>query len=139
MKIIHHHLLARHVRTVRRTLTTAGLLVLAGGCTVEEPAEPAVVERGIGLRAFDACEPLLDYFHDEALSYLEMGMNRGGFVEDVALGAEPPRANGANDEASGEAQAAGGGEGPRAGGQDFSETNIQERGVDEQYIIKTDC
>lgn len=134
---------SRFRRTVVRPLTrlsAAGALVSAvgfTGCTDTGDTEPTpVVENSVGLHAFQGCEPLLDYFQEEAISLVEA---LGELDEPIAIGA-PGEALGApdraNDEAGGQAN------GPEAGNDgaapSFSGTNVQESGVDEPDLVKTD-
>lgn len=119
-------------RTLRRLARLAGVstVALAGalvGCTDGEgEPSPQVREDSIGLHAFAGCDPLLDYFHQEALSYIDLLAEGGGY--DIAV----PSAGEALDDA------AGGGDGEAERSPSFSGTNVQEAGVDEPDYIKTD-
>lgn len=116
-------------------LLGAAALIAATGCAKDTDDTGQDFEtRKTGLLAFDTCEDLLSYFQGEALADLELGYGYG-YAGDVALGMpEPPRA--ASDQASGApgaANEAGGESGPS-----YSTTNVQEQGVDEADLVKTD-
>lgn len=123
-------------RTRGGKIRGAGLLLGAAVALVacdaddstKDPAEYGFDERRTGLVAVADCDELLAYFRAEAVedySAYGYGASRGG---DVALGI-PEAAN----DATGAPEAPGGGE-----GSDFSGTNVQERGVDEPDLVKTD-
>ncbi|MEZ4382741.1 MAG: beta-propeller domain-containing protein [Nannocystaceae bacterium] len=105
---------------------------LASGCTTGEPpeAEPLVPRT---LYAFDDCDDLLDYAKQNAKQSLEefgtlYSGGNGWFEGDVL--------DGGNEDQAGDT----GGEGTGGGepGVDYSETNVQELGVDEPDLVKTD-
>lgn len=114
----------------------AGLLVLSG-----ERDRPHVdlddldVEAAANLRPFDDCAELLDYFRAEALEMgpegLMGGVVAGVVAGDVALDALPLAGRA-------EALAAGSATGGPEGEAGFSTTNVQEVGVDEADLVKTD-
>lgn len=129
----------------RFTIAIAALVVLAAACT--STTEPTVTSIGTnprqpirvstvsyGLQTFDACEDFLDYVKGHAVDMVgPWGFEYGyygpvfrdvAFATDDAVAVEAPEAGGA---ASAPQQ-----------GVDFSGTNIQELGVDEPDIIKTD-
>ena len=135
MSHITKQIFSRHMRRIGFTLAGASLLALSAGCSTDEPETSPVVENSIGLTAFRACDPLLDYFHEEAISMIENGFHGGRGIDDIALGQPEPSAEAGT--ANGENRS---GDAPRdpVEGQDFSGTNIQERGVDEPDLIKTD-
>ena len=94
----------------------------------------APVSMGFALQPFDACEPLLEYVKEHALELvgpygLGYGYWGGGpwMMEDMAV------ADGAAPATGGEARNSI----PQAG-VDYSTTNVQEVGVDEPDIVKTD-
>ncbi|MCA9561044.1 MAG: beta-propeller domain-containing protein, partial [Myxococcales bacterium] len=141
------------LRNLRRRTRNLGSVALAGalvavgtaGCVGgggDGPSAPPITENSIGLHAFEGCDPLLTYFQEEAHASLEAYGEFGGPVAvDDALGA-PTRGDG---EAGGEGpadpspQAPGSGNaGSDNGNVDFSGTNVQEVGVDEPDIVKTD-
>ena len=128
---------------------TFGILVtmalLAGGCTTEvidSGANPTPsTTRSIGtpatmafaLQPFDACGPLLDYVKKHALEMVgPYGLGNGDwgggpwFMEEMTM--EDSAASGLPSGANA---------GQRAG-VDYSTTNVQEVGVDEPDIVKTD-
>lgn len=116
--------------TIRQISTALLASAALAGCTEEPAHEPTIREDSVGLHAFAGCGPLLDYFHEEAITTLEEYAEFGyGDAIDVAGGA--PIGEPANDR-----EAAGGegdGDGPA-----FSNTNVQELGVDEPDVVKTD-
>ncbi|MDX1511374.1 MAG: beta-propeller domain-containing protein [Nitriliruptorales bacterium] len=133
---------------MKRLLATglaAGLLL--AGCTNDGDPNagnrPAGIPFGGGVIAagtlvqFDACEPLLEHLQAEALERVTpWGLPGGGgwwggpiaVMEDDVAFAEPFSAAPQASRSSGELVA----------GQDFSTTNIQEAGVDEPDVMKTD-
>lgn len=111
-------------------LSTVALAGALAGCTDGDgDPTPQVREGSVGLHAFAGCDPLLDYFHEEALSFIDIIAAGGGGYDAVDV----PSAGEALDDAGG-GQA--GGEGDR--GPSFSGTNVQEAGVDEPDFVKTD-
>lgn len=98
------------------------LVTVACGSDGTEQA-PDFETRTVGLHAFESCDGLLEYLHAEAAAELE----RFGEV------APPVAVDAAGRGAVGEPQA--GGEG---NGDTYSRTNVQEAGVDEPDIVKTD-
>lgn len=139
----------------RFTIAIAALIVLAAACTSTSDSPTTLsttttrasttdtrppiqaLPVSYGLQSFDACEDFLDYVKGHAVDMVgpwgfEYGywgpVFRGGFEGDVVFEA-------AADEAT--AAPTSGGV-PLQQGVDFSGTNIQELGVDEPDIIKTD-
>ena len=131
----------------RFTIAIAALIVLTAACSSADDATttsigattrpPIRVETvAYGLQAFDACEDFLDYVKEHAVDMVgPYGFNYGYygpvFRGDVVL------------EAAVEFDAASAETAPSSGsnlkqGVDYSGTNIQELGVDEPDIIKTD-
>lgn len=99
-----------------------GLELLAEGGHVAD--SPGTVRRASALRTFDACEELLGHLKEEALQLVgPYGFARHHFAVPVDGGAED------GDEAA---------LAPAEPGVDFSETNVQEKGVDEADVVKTD-
>jgi uncharacterized secreted protein with C-terminal beta-propeller domain len=132
----------------RFTIAIAALVVLAAACS--STTEPTVTSIGTnprqpirvstvsyGLQTFDACEDFLDYVKGHAVDMVgPWGFEYGYYgpvFRDVAL-----ETFAADDSASLEAPEASGAAGAPRQGIDFSGTNIQELGVDEPDIIKTD-
>lgn len=112
-----------------RQFSTALLAAAAlAGCTDDPTEKPTVREDSVGLHAFAGCEPLLDYFHEEAITTLEE-YAAFGYGDAVDLGGGAPVAAPSDDRES----AGGEGDGPA-----FSNTNVQELGVDEPDVVKTD-
>ena len=137
------------MRRRRRTTlaaSAAALAVLAGACTSDQGPGKVMAEVGIdlrlasALRPFDACGPLLDHVRTEAAAHAASGQLAylgGGFRRDDVMafdgrmtGAAPPAMAEATDAAAGSAAKAAA---PQASG-----TNIQEAGVDEPDVVKTD-
>ncbi len=114
------------------------LLVVAPGCadrsTGPEQQDPRV------LYGFDDCDELLSYAKGNAKEIIEEYGNPWGYEEDIALaGGE----GGTGDPSGGEGGDSGGdpvddGNGGGEGGKDYSGTNVQEVGVDEPDLVKTD-
>ncbi len=141
------------LRILRRRTRKLGSVALTGalvavgtaGCVGgggDGSTAPPITENTIGLHAFEGCDPLLIYFQEEARASLDAYGELGGPVAvDDAIGA-PARGDG---EVGGEGpgdpspQAPGSGNaGGDDGNVDFSGTNVQEVGVDEPDIVKTD-
>jgi hypothetical protein len=116
---------------------SAGLL---SGCVGNGDGTPTVTpdiaEGTVGLRAFDGCDPLLEYFKESARAQFEAHGHwnfggLGGVTRDVALGAPENEANAAGNGAPNGAE-------PDGIAPSVSGTNVQERGVDEADILKSD-
>jgi hypothetical protein len=125
-------------RTRGGKIRGAGLLLGAAVALVacdaddstKDPSEYGFDERRTGLLAVADCDELLAYFRAEAVedySAYGYGAMRGG---GVSLGI-PEVANDATGVPGGEPQ-------EPSEGTDFSGTNVQERGVDEPDLVKTD-
>ena len=108
-----------------------------GGATADQDGD-SVIDIGegdvvltAGLVRFDGCDALIDYLHTEYLARVgPWGFNRGGW--------EQPAFQDGTDvgdlfEEGGIAE-----ESASVGGVDYSGTNVQEAGVDEADIVKTD-
>ncbi len=138
----------------------AGIFLVGSGCTAVRTVEPRASVRPLGrggdpqeidtsliasLTAFDACDDLLAYLHTEGAKVVgpygfggpsAIAMTaRGAAASTTAGGAETSAAPAsksaaADDQASSVEQT-----GP---GVDFSSTNVQEVGVDEPDIVKSD-
>jgi hypothetical protein len=107
--------------------TALGLGVGVVGCESENTGGNTQVEM-TALHAFNSCDDLLDYFHDEALTEVQhwgwiSPAERGGAADDQSIGA--PTAGGEGGENNTPTPA-------------FSETNNQEAAVDEPDVVKTD-
>ena len=89
-----------------------------------------------GLVRFDDCETLLDYLHEEYSARVgPWGFDRGGWYGPMPIMEDAIVAEAADDGAAAvEAMPAA----APAEGVDFSGTNVQEAGVDEADIVKTD-
>jgi hypothetical protein len=116
-------------------LLGAAALVASPGCTSDEGEVGNDLEaRSTGLVAFESCDGLLDYFQNEATTDLELGL---GFSYGGGFRGEPGIALGEDAQAG--APTAGGDEnGAGSSGPGFSTTNVQEAGVDEPDLVKTD-
>jgi hypothetical protein len=124
----------------------AVLALIAGACTTDGTAArgpdgqrtgtavslPDGLELVGALRSFDACDDLLAYVKERAFEEVSpwgYGGSRGWFAD----GEET--AEDAGDEVAADADTDGG---APVAGEDFSGTNVQEAGVDEPDIVKTD-
>jgi hypothetical protein len=128
-------------RGLRALLLGAASLLSVSGCTTDEGSVGQDLEaRRTGLVAFDTCDDLLGYFQAEAESDLALGYGYGYGVgiaigapegdrafDDAQAGAEPEAPTSGNGNGSGE-----------SAGPGFSGTNVQEAGVDEPDLVKTD-
>ena len=114
---------------MKKSLAHSALLLGALGAVGCQDDEKSAVEvQSTGLAAFGSCDALLDYFQTEALTEVQFY----GWAEPVFAGGR------AVDDAVG-APTAEGGEGPDGNGAPaFSTTNVQEAGVDEPDLVKTD-
>ena len=108
----------------------------SGGTTPEE----GVAE----LARFDSEDELEDYFESQILAH-NSGFGEYGRGEDADLAAEPVMDQGVGDgdaaappPSGGEGEGEGEGEASGAENGDFSQTTIQEEGVDEADVVKTD-
>ena len=107
-------------------LVAVTTLVALAGCKKDEQKE--VIESGPGLYRFSSCEDMRDHIEDawvEALvgSWYGYGYGYYGWgYDDVAESGD----------------SAAGGDGGGGGPSDYSETNVQEEGVDEADVVKTD-
>ncbi len=126
-------------RSVLFAMTLWGAGGFTGCAQNDAPApEPVDPVTRAALTPFGSCEDVLSYVHDRALEevgpYGLEGEDYWGWGEDaagedggaVSTGAADPGDNG------------GGGDGDGGGAPDHSETNVQEAGVDEPDLVKTD-
>jgi len=109
-------------------LSTMVLTLVVAGCPPWWPPDGQTPEADAELVRFDSADDLLNYFKQQATERYRFrggGLFWGGFAAPVDLAA-PGAAEGAgtNDQAG--------------GGQSFTTTNIQEIGVDESDVIKSD-
>lgn len=122
----------------RTALVLVSFSLLASACSPDrgEDASPPVeldVEPAANLEPFQGCDQLLDYFRESAET-LERELLPG--VPGVRVGSDVvavAEATGAGDGAP-----SGAGLLPPTAGTEFSGTNVQEAGVDEPDIVKTD-
>ncbi len=107
------------------------------------------LEATANLESFDDCDGLLDYFRETAREMGEAAVphavGRGGVALDAPAVADRATggATGGDGAATSESATApvgeaGSGVAPLSGERDFSATNIQEAGVDEPDVVKTD-
>lgn len=129
-------------RGLRALLLGAASLLAVSGCVNDsgdgEPGQDLEARR-TGLVAFDTCDDLLGYFQAEAVADLELGYGYG-YGTGISIGA--PEADRAFDDAQAgaapEAPTANGSGSGESAGPGFSGTNVQESGVDEPDLVKTD-
>ena len=110
-------------------LAVAGLLLVAGACSPpDDPSPGGVGAAAVGLERFDSCDELIDHIRSEALEIVgPYGLGGGLVTMDLATGAPVTGRAEAAADAAGAPVAA-----------DFSGTNVQEAGVDEPDLVKTD-
>lgn len=109
----------------------------------DDPPEVGLrLEATANLESFDDCDGLLDYFRETAREMEERGaphaMPRGGFALDARAVAGGGDGATTSESATAPVGEAGSGVAPPSGERDFSATNIQEAGVDEPDVVKTD-
>ena len=92
-------------------------------------AAPAAADARRSLRAFSSCDQLLDFARDHGET-----MARTGWTPPVVAGAPLPATTQEDTGTAPQQQAAA----PTKTAPDFSDTNVQEEGVDEPDVIKTD-
>jgi len=110
------------------------LTVAAPGCTERELPADELDPRL--LYDFESCDDLLDYAKTNAKQMVEQSGNIWGYPSfDVDNGAEGGDTGGDPVGQPGDGEGDGAGDG---GGKDYSKTNVQEAGVDEPDLIKTD-
>ncbi|MFQ5947372.1 MAG: beta-propeller domain-containing protein, partial [Acidimicrobiia bacterium] len=136
----------------KATAAAIGLLLVATACTsggggtsTSAPPNPVVnpgfrprpggglsLFASTGLQAFDACDAFLDYVIDHALELVgPYGLFDYGYGWGPVLLEEAPAATAAGDGFANRS-------GTPVAGVDYSTTNVQEVGVDEPDIVKTD-
>ena len=112
-------------------------LVVDGGLVGDSPA---TLRRASALRAFDACEDLLGHYKEQALQIVGPYGLEGGRLGGVPVDGVPEPAPGIPGPVP--APSEGGPDtptdAPAPEAPDFSDTNVQEEGVDESDIVKTD-
>ena len=111
-------------------LPTGGGSAASGGSEAGSGGAGAAAALTGVLTPFDTCDTALRYFKDHAADYLIEQASGGGLVLTSGTARDTPGAAEARDSA-GAAEST-------AGGAEYSETNIQEAGVDEPDIVKTD-
>ena len=111
-----------------------GLVV--GGCDPAEEGPGAGIQL-IGLVTEDSCDELLGWFQKEASAQVDQfaGYWRGGDMPAAGVAIEDGRADAT---AGAESAAAAPSSAERVAGDDYSTTNVQEAGVDEPDVVKTD-
>jgi hypothetical protein len=138
------------MRRRRRTTvaaTAAALAIVAGACTSNSGPGKVMAKVGVdlhlasALRPFDACGDLLDHVRTEATAHAaqgELAFFGGGMrgdnvmaLEGRAEGTAPPVPSAPATDAAGDSAA-------KAAAPQVSGTNIQEAGVDEPDVVKTD-
>jgi hypothetical protein len=125
-------------RSVLFCMTVASAAAFTG-CTNEMPApEPVEVDR-VGLLPFASCDDVLEFVHEEALEKV----GPYGFQSEGSFWGEGDAAGEDGGGDTGAAGDSGGGDdggGAQGGGDapEFSGTNVQELGVDEPDLVKTD-
>ena len=117
----------RVLRVVGASVVVAGVVAaFAVGTDSEPPWGGPVKAAAATLQPFGGCDAVLDHFHDQAPDVLieRAGGGRRGIARAMPAMAEDSAASGAE---------AGGAAGPQ-----HSTTNVQEAGVDEPDLVKTD-
>jgi len=133
----------------RLIITTAAIMMLVAACSAADDTatttslgnttRPPIAAQTVsyGLRAFNACDDFLSYVKDHAADLVgPYGFDNGYWggpviMRDMAMAETTAAAD------SGVAPTASGAAAPQAG-VDYSGTNLQELGVDEPDIVKTD-
>ncbi|MCB2224678.1 MAG: beta-propeller domain-containing protein [Actinobacteria bacterium] len=117
----------------------------AGTGAVTGTFDPSDIRFVAALERFDSCDALLDHFKAEAKERVgPYGLEGGGywgpvFMDGVAMDAAVEEAATTTMAAAAQAAPTAGGEdGGRVEGVDYSGTNVQVAGVDEPDIVKTD-
>lgn len=114
-----------------------GVALIAGGCPPQEyPGGPAIEQRELVF--FDDCDELLAYVRTNANQRIDEYGNLWGYGYGDGWGEEGGEATTAAGEESGGEPNESAGEGGEDGGKEYSGTNVQEAGVDEPDVIKTD-
>lgn len=117
------------------------VVALAGGCTRSGPTArtgpggPGNLQLVSALTAFSACDELQDYLREEGTRLVgPYGMSGGYYGHHEVLAAGEEAASGAGMARDTAQRTAA----PPQAGTDYSATNVQEAGVDEPDVIKTD-
>ena len=116
------------------------------GTSADPGGEDTVIDLGsedviltAGLVRFDDCDTLLDYLHTEYSARVgPWGFDQGGWFGPVFRGGDDDDMAMAESAAADESAAAPSAAPAPVEGVDFSGTNVQEAGVDEADIVKTD-
>jgi hypothetical protein len=119
------------------------LIVVAPGCADRSSTGPEQLDPRV-LYGFESCDELLGYAKGNAKDIIEEYGNPWGYDEGLDGGGEPVGSTG--DPSGGEGGDSGGdapsdgenGGDEGGGGKDYSGTNVQEVGVDEPDLVKTD-
>ncbi len=133
----------------RFTIAIAALVVLAAACSSTEGTTTTSLGRtdrppitatpvSYGLQAFDACDDFLDYVKDHAVDLVGPWGFEYGYWGGPWMRGDMVAFDMAVEETAAPASGDDGGASPPKQGVDYSGTNIQELGVDEPDIIKTD-
>jgi hypothetical protein len=139
-----------NLRLFASMLTVSALAtgLALGGCTARVATDDGLVDRK--LHGFDSCEDLLSYARGHAKQLLDAGMYHGygggwyGGGVDGDFPAEPGLDDGGTPlppDSGSDAGGDDGGEGSGGDGDglpDYSGTNVQELGIDEPDVVKTD-
>ncbi|HET9443759.1 MAG TPA: beta-propeller domain-containing protein, partial [Acidimicrobiales bacterium] len=138
---------ARRGSILPRTLVALLLVASAGACTgadrAQGPTEPGDDEEPrlqlIGaLQSFEACDELLDYLHREGARLGPYGIGGGVANFHRRMAATVDQMGPTAAESGDAAGAAPPSPAAPKAGEDFSGTNVQEAGVDEPDLVKTD-
>ncbi len=133
----------------RFTIAIAALVVLAAACSSTEDAtttslggttRPPITATPVsyGLQAFDACDDFLDYVKDHAVDLVGPWGFEYGYWGGPWMRGDMVAFDMAVEETAAPTSGNDGGTAPLKQGVDYSGTNIQELGVDEPDIVKTD-
>lgn len=99
------------------------------GSASADAAVPADAIKAAALRQFDECGAVLDYIHTNAAA----AVGPWGLGGDLGFGGEVLEAEAAADDAAGAGAAS------LQPGVDYSTSNVQEAGIDEPHVLKTDA
>lgn len=126
-------------RVLRLPLIALSLAAIASGCNDDDasPYTPEVVDRAV-LVHFQSCDDLLDYARYRALEQVGPYGFQGEYGWDQAAGEDGALGESGGDDGGAPASNDGGDTGGGEGTPDYSGTNVQEVGVDEPDIVKTD-
>ncbi|MDJ0763214.1 MAG: beta-propeller domain-containing protein [Myxococcota bacterium] len=128
-------------RIVRATSQMGGILLLCAGCYEVAPTDRNIqpVEVNHALVQMDSCEQYLDYAKETAIQRMRVLIERQcqQMLDGVSDNDGWDWINGVDEETSG-GDVDGDADADADGDGTFSETNVQEEGVDEADIVKTD-